>query len=82
MKPDLRIVGGADFSSPCYPPRYVAHIDADEIARILEGQFAEPAIVEAQRDYEAAEHVADDLAWLVGFIAFVVLFSAAAVWLS
>ena len=75
-----RIVSSADFSSPCYPPRYRPHIDAADIARILEGQFDEPAIVTAQREHE--ERVADDLAWLVGFIAFAVLFAGAAVWLS
>lgn len=72
-RPDLHIIGGLDYSSPAYPPRFVSHIDASELARILEGQFSEPAIVRAQREHEAAESVADDAAWVVGGIALLTL---------
>lgn len=80
-RPDLHIIGGLDYSSPAYPPRFVSHIDASELARILEGQFNEPAIVRAQREHEAAESVANDAAWVVGFLAFALLFAGVAVWL-
>ena len=37
MKPDLRIVGGADFSSPCYPPRYVRPLPQDHHRVVEDG---------------------------------------------